>query len=76
VRRTVPAPITVCGIKPSQELAVFGFDLMHYDGEDIRSLHLIERRLQVLLRSDVHCLHLVQAFDKGAKLLEPLSGMG
>jgi len=55
---------------------VFGFDLMHYDGEDIRSLHLIERRLQVLLRSDVHCLHLVQAFDKGAKLLEPLSGMG
>ena len=52
MRRTVPAPITVCGIKPSQELAVFGFDLMHYDGEDIRSLHLIERRLQV---TDCYC---------------------
>jgi bifunctional non-homologous end joining protein LigD len=54
------------------ELAVFAFDLMHYDGEDIRSLHLIERRLQLtelMLRSDVHCLHLVQAFDDGVKLL-------
>jgi len=55
------------------ELAVFAFDLMDYDGEDIRSLHLIERRLQlteVVARSDIHCLHLVQAFDNGAKLLE------
>ena len=31
---------------------MFGFDLMHYDGEDIRSLHLIERRLQV---TDCYC---------------------
>ena len=55
------------------ELAVFAFDLMDYDGEDIRSLHLIERRLQLtelVARSDIHCLHLVQAFDNGAKLLK------
>src|SRR5262245_19053014 len=48
------------------ELAVFAFDLMYYDGEDIRPLHLIERRLQLtelVARSDIHCLHLIQAFD-------------
>jgi len=56
-----------------QELAVFAFDLMHHNGEDLRPLPLIERRLQLtelLLRSDVHCLHLVQAFDNGVKLLD------
>jgi len=26
------------------ELAVFGFDLLHLDGEDLRSLPLVERR--------------------------------
>ena len=55
------------------ELAVFAFDLMHHDGEDLRPTPLIERRLkltELVLRSDVHCLHPVQAFDDGAKLLE------
>ena len=55
------------------ELAVFAFDLMHHDGEDLRPTALIERRLkltELVLRSDVHCLHPVQAFDDGAKLLE------
>jgi bifunctional non-homologous end joining protein LigD len=55
------------------ELALFAFDLMHHDGEDLRPLQLLERRLrltELLLRSDVPCLHLVQAFDDGVKLLE------
>ena len=55
------------------ELAVFAFDLLHHDGEDLRPLPLIERRLQLtelVARSNVHCLHLVQGFDDGAKLLE------
>ena len=37
-----------------RELAVFAFDLMHHDGEDLRLLPLVERWLQLtelLLRS-------------------------
>jgi hypothetical protein len=52
------------------ELAVFAFDLLHRDGEDLRPIPLIERRLQlteVVARSSVHCLHLVQGFDNGAQ---------
>jgi bifunctional non-homologous end joining protein LigD len=55
------------------ELAVFAFDLMHYDGKDIGAMPLLERRLklgELVARSDVRCLHLTQAFDDGAKLLE------
>ena len=50
-----------------------GMSMMHHDGDDLRPLPLVERRLrltELLLRSDVHCLHLVQAFDDGVKLLE------
>ena len=46
---------------------------MHYDGIDLKPAPLIERRLkltELVLRSDVHCLHPVQAFDDGAKLPE------
>jgi bifunctional non-homologous end joining protein LigD len=55
------------------ELAVFAFDLLHYGGEDLRPIPLIDRRLQLtelVARSSVPCLHLVWGFDDGAKLLE------
>jgi bifunctional non-homologous end joining protein LigD len=55
------------------ELAIFAFDLMLWDGQDLRPLPLIERRRRLerlLARSKVACLHLVQAFDDGVKLLE------
>ena len=40
------------------ELAVFGFDLLHLDGEDLRSLPLVERRRlleRLLRRAKVPC---------------------
>jgi bifunctional non-homologous end joining protein LigD len=40
-------------------LAVFAFDLLHYGGEDLRSITLIDRRLQLtelVARSNVRCL--------------------
>ena len=55
------------------ELAVFAFDLLHYDGIDLRRAPLIERRLQLtqlVARTQVDCLHLVQGFDNGAKLFK------
>jgi len=55
------------------QLAVFAFDLLHHDGNDLRPLPLIERRLkltELVARSSVPCLHLVQGFDNGAKLLK------
>jgi len=55
------------------DLAVFAFDLLHHDGEDLRPIPLIDRRLhltELLARSNVPCLHLVWGFDDGAKLLE------
>jgi hypothetical protein len=55
------------------QLAVFAFDLPHYDGIDFRSVPLIERRLQLtelVARTKVHCLHLVQGFDNGTKLFQ------
>src|SRR5262249_44505925 len=55
------------------EPAVFGFDLLHLDGEDLRSLPLLERRRlleRLLRRAKVPCLHLVEAFDDGQALLE------
>jgi bifunctional non-homologous end joining protein LigD len=56
-----------------RELAVFAFDLLHHDGDDMRPIPLIDRRLQlaeIVARSNVSCLHLVWGFDDGAKLLE------
>jgi ATP-dependent DNA ligase len=59
------------------ELAVFAFDLMHHGGKDITPMPLIERRLkltELLSRSDVHWLHLVQTFDDGVKLISEQPG--
>jgi bifunctional non-homologous end joining protein LigD len=55
------------------ELAVYAFDLMHLDGEDLRPLPLTTRRRRMerlLGRAKVPCLHLVEAFDDGQALLE------
>jgi bifunctional non-homologous end joining protein LigD len=55
------------------ELAVYAFDLMHHNGEDLRPLPLIDRRLQlseIVARSNVRCFHLVWGFDDGARLLD------
>jgi bifunctional non-homologous end joining protein LigD len=55
------------------ELAVFAFDILHQDGDDLRSIPLIDRRLQLtelVARSSVPCLHLVWGFDDGPKLLD------
>ena len=44
-----------------------------HGGKDLRPLPLIKRRLEMtelMLRCDVHRLHLIQAFDDGVKLLE------
>jgi bifunctional non-homologous end joining protein LigD len=56
-----------------RELAVYAFDLLHLNGRDLRPLPLIERRQfleRLLRRAEVRCLHLVDAFDDGQKLLE------
>ena len=48
------------GSDRQHELAVFAFDLLHHDGTDLRPIPLIERRRQLtelVVRSDVHCLH-------------------
>jgi len=52
---------------------VFAFDLLHYDRIDFKPVPLIERRLQpteLVVRTQVGCLHLVQGLDKGAKLFK------
>ena len=67
------------GPEGEHELAVFAFDLMHHDGKDLCPIPLIDRRLQLaelVARSSVHCLHLVQAFDNGAKLLQAAERQG
>ncbi len=54
------------------ELLFFAFDLLRRDGQDLRPLPLSERRrrlARLISRSDIPCLHLVEAFDDGAKLL-------
>jgi bifunctional non-homologous end joining protein LigD len=48
------------------------FDFLHRDGQDLRPLSLLERRRRLawlIARSEIACLHLVEAFDGGAKLL-------
>jgi len=55
------------------ELVVYAFDLLHLNGQDLRHLPLNERRQlleRLLRRAKVPCLHLVDAFDDGQKLLE------
>jgi ATP-dependent DNA ligase len=61
------------GSDRQHQLAVFAFDLLHHNGHDLRSIPLTgrRRRLERLLRrAKVPCLHLVEAFDDGQKLLE------
>jgi ATP-dependent DNA ligase len=55
------------------ELAVYAFDLLQLDGEDLRPLPLVDRRRRLerlLRRAKVPCLHLVEAFTDGQALLE------
>jgi bifunctional non-homologous end joining protein LigD len=61
------------GSRREHELAIYAFDLLHLNGEDLRPLPLIERRqrLERLLKhAKVPCLYLVEAFDDGQTLLE------
>jgi len=61
------------GSDRQHQLAVYAFDLLHHNGRDLRSIPLTgrRRRLERLLRrAKVSCLHLVDAFDDGQKLLE------
>ena len=58
---------------PEWELVYFAFDMLHGDGQDLRRIPLVERkrRLAHLIgRARIPCLHLVQVFDDGVKLLE------
>jgi bifunctional non-homologous end joining protein LigD len=62
---------TALGAGRQDELAVFAFDLMHRDGDDLIGLPLTERRNRLerlLAQSDVPCLHLLRCFDDGAAL--------
>jgi bifunctional non-homologous end joining protein LigD len=55
------------------ELVVYAFDLLHLNGRDLTPLPLLERRQhleRLLNRAKVPCLHLVDAFADGQKLLE------
>ena len=48
------------------------------DGQDLRHLPLTERKrrlARLIARSDIPCLHLVEAFDDGVKLLETAERM-
>src|SRR5262245_64825602 len=66
------------GRRQDHELAVYAFDLLYRNGADLRPLPLRERRRrleQLMARSAVPCLHLVECFDDGAKLLAAAEGM-
>ena len=55
-----------------RDLVYFSFDLLHRDGEDLRRSPIIERKrrlARLINRSNMPCLHLVQGFDDGVKLL-------
>ena len=61
------------GSLPEWELVYFAFDLLHGDGQDLRRMPLVERKRQLahlIGRAQIPCLHLVQVFDDGVKLLE------
>jgi bifunctional non-homologous end joining protein LigD len=67
------------GSDRQHQLAMFAFDLLHHNGHDLRSIPLTgrRRRLERLLRrAKVPCLHLVEAFDDGQKLLEAAERYG
>ena len=54
------------------ELLFFAFDILHRDDDDLRLLPFEERRrrlVRLVTRSEIPCLHLVQTFADGAKLL-------
>jgi bifunctional non-homologous end joining protein LigD len=54
------------------KLTVIAFDFLHRDGIDLRPLPLNQRKLRLqrlVARSDIPCLHLVESFDDGVKLL-------
>ena len=60
------------------ELLFFAFDLLHRDGADLCPLPLEERRrrlIRLVSHTEIPCLHLVQAFDDGAKLLHAAERM-
>jgi bifunctional non-homologous end joining protein LigD len=60
------------------KLTVFAFDFLHRNGIDLRPLPLYQRKLRLLrliARSDIPCLHLVETFDDGAKLLDSAERM-
>jgi bifunctional non-homologous end joining protein LigD len=60
------------------KLTVFAFDFLHRDGIDLRPLPLYQRKLRLarlVARSDVPCLHLVDAFHAGVKLLKTAERM-
>jgi ATP-dependent DNA ligase len=51
---------------------------LRHNGEELRPFPLIDRRLklsELVARSSVRCLHMVQGFDNGAKLLEAAEGI-
>jgi bifunctional non-homologous end joining protein LigD len=60
------------------ELNFFAFDLLHCDGTDLLRFPLIERKLRLARlvgRGGIRCMHLVQIFDDGVKLLEAAERM-
>ena len=60
------------------ELNFFAFDLLHCDGTDLLRFPLIERKLRLARlvgRGGIECMHLVQIFDDGVKLLEAAERM-
>jgi bifunctional non-homologous end joining protein LigD len=61
------------------ELVFFAFDLLYRDGNDLRPLPLIERKrrlLRLVGRVEIPCLHLVETFDDGVKLLAAVDRHG
>ena len=69
---------TLARLEVADELLFFAFDLLHRDGQDLRPLPLSERRrrlARLISRSEIPCLHLVEAFDDGAKLLDAAERM-
>jgi bifunctional non-homologous end joining protein LigD len=59
--------------RPKSTSSSFSFDLLYRDGKDLRLLPLLERKrrlVRLVGRAEIPCLHLVETFDDGLKLLE------